>query len=110
MIPNWINPDTENQDEYIVSAAIYFNDKKLHNNQPININIGFVVTGRRHHNVFNTMEILSNNISLHTQYDHIQGFITSKDYFVTREQAALIALAVGQIKEPTTILFSEDLY
>ena len=39
-----------------------------------------------------------------------QGFLTSKDRFVTRKEAAQIALDVGQITEPVDILFSEDLY
>lgn len=109
-IPNFINPDTENQLEYIISAAIYFDDEKIHAHQPKNIKTGFVITGRRHHNIYATLFAITNDISSHTKYKHIQGFITSKDLFVSRKEAAIIALSVGQIKLPTLALFSEDLY
>lgn len=42
-----------------------------------------------------------------------QGFVTIKDEFVTREQAARIALKCGQVKElkfNKHALFSEDLW
>ncbi len=40
--------------EYILSAANYYNDGKKHEHQPNNIEIGFVVCGRRHHNCIGT--------------------------------------------------------
>lgn len=42
-----------------------------------------------------------------------QGFLTTKGDFVDREEAAIIALESGQIKElkfHKTMLYSEDLY
>lgn len=91
--------------EYIICAAIHFESNKVQAHQPRNITHGLVVCGRRHHNCFATVatfEVKMKEIE--------QGFITSKDRFVDRKEAALIALAVGQIKEPRDILFSEDLY
>ena len=46
---------------------------------------------------------------------HVQGFLTNTGEFVSREDARKIALAAGQITEPThcghsTKLFSEDLW
>lgn len=38
------------------------------------------------------------------------GFMTSKGRYVTREEAAEIAYACGQIKVPKKRLFSEDIY
>jgi hypothetical protein len=38
------------------------------------------------------------------------GFLTSDDIFVDRSNASIIAFKAGQIKKPTEILFSEDLY
>ena len=40
----------------------------------------------------------------------IQGFLTSDNEFVSRQDAAKIALTSGQIKEEIAELFSEDLY
>ena len=37
------------------------------------------------------------------------GFVTEQGRFVGRKEAAEIAYAAGQIPEPTTALFSEDL-
>lgn len=45
--------------------------------------------------------------------DGEQGFVTDKGEFVSREDAAKIAIECGQIKElkySSTLLFSEDLY
>lgn len=39
-----------------------------------------------------------------------QGFLTSRGRYVTREEAATIARAAGQITTEATCLFSEDLY
>jgi hypothetical protein len=39
-----------------------------------------------------------------------QGFLTSKNRFVSREEAAQIAFDNGQIKQSTISLYSEDLY
>ena len=40
----------------------------------------------------------------------VQGFVTSDDMFVEREEAGVIAFKAGQTKELKEILFSEDLY
>lgn len=39
-----------------------------------------------------------------------QGFITEKGFFVDRREAAQIAFELGQIKKPTSTLFSEDIF
>lgn len=42
--------------------------------------------------------------------DHCQGFVTSLERFVTREQAATIARAAGQTVTAGDECFSEDLW
>ena len=108
------NTDTlqqpSNPKEYILCAAIHFDDNKKHENQPKNKSTGFVVCGRRHHNCYQTYWILNKN-KLNSD---IQGFITNTDRFVDREEAYKIAFEAGQIKDKkfsdTPILISEDLY
>lgn len=38
--------------EHIICAAIWINDKIKHQQQPTNVEIGFVVCGRRHNNCY----------------------------------------------------------
>jgi len=40
----------------------------------------------------------------------VQGFVLSSGRFVDRLEAAKIALAAGQIEEPTDVLYSEHLW
>jgi hypothetical protein len=113
---------TDLEKEYILCAAIWF-DYDLDNvypHQPKNIEKGYVICGRRHHNVF----------AIHTLIgkprNHIQGFVTNKDRFVGRKEAYDIAIKAMQISsrtenkgldqyfktepEDSQILISEDLY
>lgn len=48
----------------------------------------------------------------HTKFraTEVQGFITSKNRFVDRAEAAALAYSAGQIPEPKQELYSEDLY
>lgn len=97
------------RDEYILCAAIHYDNDKVYEHQPKNIKSGIVVCGRRHHNCF----IILFNMFEEDDYSKentTQGFLTSKDRFVTRRAAAEIALKCGQIERPTNRLFSEDLY
>lgn len=96
--------------EYILCAAIWFDDGQRYVHQPKNIETGFVVAGRRHHNCFTTMYIVSNKDTSYNKYNKIQGFITNLDRFVDREEAAKIAYKAGQTKKLESSLFSEDIY
>lgn len=42
--------------------------------------------------------------------EYIQGFLTSQNKFVDREEAAIIAFNMKQIVEEKKTLYSEDLY
>ena len=100
------------KEEYILCAAIYFNDNKKHEHQPKNIEIGFVVCGRRHHNCFIIAKILGLDKSNFSENkgNIIQGFLTSKDIFLDRKEAAKLAKLQNQSCRETDLLFSEDLY
>jgi hypothetical protein len=92
---------------YILCAAIWFKDNKKYEHQPKNIESGKVVCGRRHHNCFITVfSFLGEKFKC----EHVQGFLTSDDRFVTRQEAAEIAFISGQISEKKNGLISEDLY
>lgn len=96
---------------YIICAAIWFNDGKKHKHQPRNIDSGFVVAGRRHHNVFLTVADIKDVPYKNYGYsENIQGFLTSDDRFVNRKEAGQIAFDAGQTAKLTECLFSEDLY
>jgi hypothetical protein len=105
--------------EYILCAANHYHNE-LYSiigdsspiYQPRNITSGYVVCGRRHHNIIH----LHNYLTKTTQKDcpHTSGFLTNLDRFVGREEALKIALKAGQVLDINNlrgdILFSEDLY
>jgi len=94
--------------QYILCAAILFDDGIVHVHQPINVMHGLVFCGRRHNNILTTLK--EAGIDRLTLGESAQGFITSWDRFVSREDAAIIAHDAGQIDKPKTKLYSEDLY
>lgn len=111
--------------EYILCAAVHIDDGKEHAHQPVNIQTGFVVTGRRHHNCYAVLAAIANSVSLEETLKSIinkvnrdnQGFITSNDRFVSRKEGFKIAKDRGQIfhnlydpNNSDQILVSEDLY
>lgn len=99
--------------EYILCAAIWFNDDKEYIHQPKNIKTGFVITGRRHHNCVSTLQIMNKKVLdfvINGKRKYIQGFITNLDRFVDRKEASIIAFNAGQINKINKQLFSEDLY
>ena len=99
--------------EFILCAAIYYEDGIKRKHQPANISAGVVVCGQRHANCF----IVLNEL-LQDKFDktkHHQGFLTSKGRFVDRVEAFQLAKKSGQIITPikddeVNILTSEDLY
>lgn len=98
------------QVEYIICAANWYNTGIKKKHQPKNIETGFVVCGRRHHNCFITTFIINEDYARDIKRECEQGFLTSKDRWVTREEAGKLAFEAGQIKKETKCLFSEDLY
>lgn len=107
--------DNEEKLEYILCAANYYNDGIEYAHSPTNIKTGFVVCGHRHHNCIQTfaqiVEFPYDNKALKLQRTEVQGFLTNKNRFVDREDAARIAFISGQIKDPNLEkLYSENLY
>lgn len=96
--------------EYVICAAVWFKDGKKHVHQPKNIEDGFVVSGRRHHNCYYIASICLADGYSEVKGTCVQGFLTSKDIFIDRKQAGELAFKSRQIKELTDCLFSEDLY
>ncbi len=112
--------------EFILSAAIWINDKQIHEQQPENIEIGFVICGRRHNNCYQTIKDLKGDVNEYlkslgisdSDYRGQQGFITSLDRYVNRREGFKIAKANNQIQfgllasdnGEDSILISENLY
>jgi len=99
-------------EEYIICAAIWFKDGKMHVHQPKNISSGLVITGRRHHNCYATMGSL-NADPLYKSCEYTQGFLTNYDKFVDRKEAFKIAVLAGQCEgslDSNSSLISEDIY
>lgn len=96
--------------EYILCSAIYFDDNKEYIHMPKNIETGFVICGRRHHNC---LAILGQVLQPHKEYkylEEVQGFLTSENRFVDRQEAGKIAFEAGQTDSLITTLFSEDIF
>ena len=104
--------------EYILCAAIWYKEiplkKQLDGVLPMNCDKGLVVCGFRHPMAMWTMSCLTGLRSVTHADDGVgeneQGFLTSKNRFVDREEAAEIAFASGQTPTNRGQLFSEDLY
>lgn len=95
--------------EHILCSAIWFDDGEQHAHMPVNIKSGYVVCGMRHGNCFSTAYALCKDRS-YIKYEKEQGFLTSKNRFVDRLEAAKLAFYAGQIKQITHILYSENLW
>ena len=110
--------------EYILCSAIHIDDGKDYEDVPAGIFTGFVVTGRRHSDCYQTIKNLCKILCISSRYRDIedicdrkhQGFLTSKDRYVSREEAYIIAKRNNQLLLPPakndegSILTSEELY
>jgi len=107
-----------NKKEFILCAANYYNDGSKETHTVSNIEEGFVICGRRHHNCIAIFaKMYGFPYSRKTQKimgTEIQGFITSTNRFVNRVEAMSIARAANQVitegGNGNARLFSEDLY
>lgn len=95
--------------ERILCAANYYDDGKKHVHQPPNLATGYVVLGFRHCSAYSSYYAIKERGGA---FETADGFLTSTNRFVSREEAYQIALAAGQIspKVEDDRLFSEDLY
>ena len=102
--------------EFIICAAIYYDDGEIYDAQPTNIEFGLIVTGRRHRDCHNTLDLITKgDYTVIIDREH-QGFLTSTNRFVSREEAFQIAKQNNQIYHTLhddvdeNDLISEDLY
>ena len=112
--------------ECILCASIHFDDGKRHEHQPVNIETGFVICGRRHHNCYASLQAIAETLGITDEKAlklieragrDIQGFITNLDRHVDRKEGYAIAEKAGQIiygagmtDKENQILISENLY
>jgi len=112
-----------NQEKIICSAIhIYLTDK--FEKQPIGIEQGFVISGRRHSDCYAILDCMSmlsgfTNKVVKELVNSIlrkhQGFITNHNRYVNRKEAAIIAHKANQMLQPAFYcegyeLTSEDLF
>lgn len=98
-------------EERILCAAIWYKNvipRAVH--RPINTPGGVVLCGFRHGCIISQVIPLTGK--RHCELgEHVQGFLTSKNRFVDRKEAALIFVDTGgELKYSLNKLFSEDLY
>jgi len=102
--------------EKILCAAIWYEElagvtDRIANPMflPKNLNKGLVFCGYRHHQCICFKSVMTNKRDFQCG-KHTQGFLTSDNRFVNREEAANIAFLSKQIKTKKSKLYSEDLY
>lgn len=104
--------------EYILCSALWFKevDSEVHEtvkkqSRPINVDTGVVFCGHRHLQCLRSSSYITgkqakDNIVGET----VQGFLTSKNRFVDREEGGQIAFSAGQTQDLKITLYSEDLW
>ena len=105
--------------EKILCAAVWYKEIKMLKEfealiyLPKNIDRGIVFCGFRHGQCIYSKYAIT-GLRDWESGEHEQGFLTSKNRFVSREEALEIALKENQVKDLNDIrgnkLYSEDLY
>lgn len=107
-------PEAFYKDEYIICAAIWYEDLPTSKMLPVNIEKGIVICGHRHAHCISAVISMCGLRTVTYSEDGVgkntQGFLTSKNRFLNRKEAGEIAFQSGQISEETNCLFSEDIY
>jgi hypothetical protein len=108
-----------NKEEYILCAAIWYKEiisKKeipFNHTNPKNCPTGLVFSGHRHGQCIYTKCAITGLRDCESG-ENEQGFLTSKNRFVSREEALIIALQQNQVLDIHDVrgdrLHSEDLY
>lgn len=108
--------------EKVICAAIWYKElDKLSEKwiptvevymRPKNIDRGIVICGYRHPSCMYTMIAITGKRSVAIECgEYVQGFLTSKNRFVDRQEGAkLFILGGGELKYSSEELYSEDLY
>lgn len=110
-----INGDVEKIEEYILCAAVLYEDGIVYDLRPDNIETGLVVCGRRHGDCYMTILGLKPDYAETATERDNQGFMSSKNRYVDRVEAYQIAKAAGQLlmnldEQEKPQLISENLY
>lgn len=84
--------------EYIICAAVWWNDGVERNGLPINIKTGLVFAGWRHGNCFQGAKAQIKEISEWSRFPHVSGFLSSYGKFYDRAEAYRVALDAGQVE------------
>ena len=105
--------------ETIICAAVWYEDLEMKKDiptesyLPINLDKGIVFCGHRHGQCIYSKCMITGLRDAESG-NHIQGFLTSKNRFVSRQEALIIALRENQVINPENVrssnLYSEDLY
>ena len=105
--------------ERIICAAIWYMEIQVkmeipfESSNPKNCKIGLVFSGHRHGQCIYTKCAVTGLRDCESGKNE-QGFLTSKNRFVSREEGLIIALKENQVLDKNEIrenrLFSEDLY
>lgn len=121
---NWYyyqNHLKKNEIETVLCAAIWYCDYPIEDDfllsrLPFNINKGVVISGHRHHNCMHIIGAITNKRDCELG-DHVQGFLTNCNRFVTRREAAELGWNAGQLKTKPVdkdgnwdVVYSEDFY
>jgi len=106
-------------EERIICAAVWYKELQLKKDMPIetylpkNLDRGIVFNGHRHGQCIYTKCAITGLRDAESG-ENEQGFLTSKNRFVSRKEAFIIAKEQGQIidlsKTRNETLYSEDLY
>lgn len=108
--------------ENIICAAIWYKDLDKMSEKwipsiegfmrPKNIDKGIVICGYRHPSCMYTMIAITGKRSVMSECgEYVQGFLTNKNRFAGRKEAAEIWVANGgKLKYSNSELYSEDLY
>lgn len=102
---NWSDIDYE----FIICAAVWYKELPDTVHKPTNVDRGVVLSGIGHAHCINQMHVLTGKKNSNVG-QYVDGFLTNKNRFVDRYQAAKIAYESGQIPKPVSRLFSEDLF
>ena len=101
--------------EFIICSAIHYKDGIVRKEQPLNIESGLVVCGRRHNNCWFILNQIHGEDFSPEKGSLDMGFLTSNNEYKTRKEAMIIAVREKQIYhnvpyEEGDILTSEDLW
>lgn len=106
----------KNKQERVLCAAVWYPNLELkhdiiHNRMPVNLSVGAVFCGYRHPHCMYMMSAVTGLRDCETG-GSVQGFLTSKNRFVSREEGAKIAYEAGQLVkyQEGMVMYSEDLY